>query len=292
MALAVVKKNAYRANGAAAKPQRLLVTLLGDYWKGRTDHIPSAALVRLLAEFGVGPLGARSALSRLASRGLLARSQRGRCTFYGLTERALGTFEEGARRIFAFGAEEKHWDGKWSVVAFSVAEADRDRRHVLRTRLRWLGFAPLYPGVWVSPDASLDRVSRALDQVGIASATLLRGDVLPRGARSGEPLEAWDLSGIRRHYDAFLHRFGPYRARLRTRSVVPAEALVDRTRLMDEWRRFPREDPDLPAEFLPRDWPRKQARALFLEVYDALGPMAERHVREIVRDCEPEDRHE
>jgi phenylacetic acid degradation operon negative regulatory protein len=24
-------------------PQHLRVTILGDYWKGRTDHIPSAA---------------------------------------------------------------------------------------------------------------------------------------------------------------------------------------------------------------------------------------------------------
>lgn len=265
-----------------AKPQSLLVTLLGDYWKGRTDHIPSAALVGLLAEFGIGAVGARSALSRLAARGLLVRSQRGRYTFYGLTEKALRTLDEGARRIFAFGATEKHWDGRWSVVAFSVAESDRDLRHVLRTRLRWLGFAPVYAGVWISPDGDLDAAGSALDELGVADGMLFRAEALPRGGKKTDPLSAWDLRVLRRDYERFVRRFEPYRERLRRKQVTPREALVERTRLMDAWRAFPREDPDLPAEFLPRDWPRKAARALFLEVYDGLGAMAEERVREIV----------
>ena len=116
------------------KPQRLLVTLLGDHWRGKSDHIPSTALLRLLAEFGVTEQGARSALSRLVARSLLARSRRGRRTFYGLTDRGLALLDEGAKRIFSFGVERPRWDGTWSVVAFSVAEADRDRRSDARRR--------------------------------------------------------------------------------------------------------------------------------------------------------------
>jgi phenylacetic acid degradation operon negative regulatory protein len=268
----------------AAGPQHLLVTLLGDYWKGRRDHIPSAALVRLLAEFGVGPVGARSALSRLAARGLLARSQRGRHTFYGLTERAQRVLDEGARRIFGFGAGESHWSGAWAIVAFSVAEADRDLRHALRTRLRWLGFAPLYPGLWISPRRDLESVARVLEELGIDNAALFRADAVPwRGNGSGL-LEAWDVAGLRARYERFLGRFAKERKRLAAGAITPREALVERTRLMDAWREFPREDPDLPAEFLPRDWPRRAARELFLELYDGLGAMAERRVREIVAE--------
>jgi phenylacetic acid degradation operon negative regulatory protein len=271
---------------ATAKPQRLLVTLLGDYWKGRGEHIPSSALVRLLSEFGIGPVGARSALSRLATRGLLERSQQGRHTFYGLTERAQRLLEEGAKRIFAFGAGEAHWSGAWSVVAFSVAEADRDLRHALRTRLRWLGFAPLYPGLWVSPRRDIESVARALDELGVESATLFRADAVPwRGNGSG-PLEAWDLTGLRARYERFVRRFAKERTRLARGKITAREALVERTRLMDAWREFPRDDPDLPAEFLPRDWPRRAARELFLELYDGLGAMAERRVREIVAETE------
>lgn len=268
----------------AAKPQRLLVTLLGDYWKGRSDHIPSAALVHLLAEFGISAVGVRSALSRLAARGLLVRSQRGRRTFYGLTEKAQRVLDEGARRIFGFGAGETHWSGAWSVVAFSVAEADRDLRHALRTRLRWLRFAPLYPGLWVSPRRDLEPVARALDELGVESATLFRADTVPWRRNGAGPLEAWDVAGLSRRYERFIRRFARERGRLARGTITPREALVERTRLMDAWREFPREDPDLPAEFLPRDWPRRPARKIFLELYDGLGAMAERRVKEIVAE--------
>ena len=33
---------------------------------------------------------------------------------------------------------------------------------------------------------------------------------------------------------------------------------------------------------MPLDWPQRRARELFVEVYDSLGPAAERRVRELV----------
>src|SRR5690349_22584660 len=71
-----------------AQPQHLIVTLFGDYWLERPEHLPSAGLVALAGEFGVSATSARAALSRLARRGLLTSSKSGRNTFYGLTGRA------------------------------------------------------------------------------------------------------------------------------------------------------------------------------------------------------------
>ena len=57
------------------RPPRLLLTLLGDYWWRRTEPLPSAALVALLAEFGVSDSAARAALSRLTRNQLLVTSK-------------------------------------------------------------------------------------------------------------------------------------------------------------------------------------------------------------------------
>ena len=265
------------------KPQRLLVTLLGDYWRGKPEHIPSTALLRLLAEFGVSAQGARSALSRLVRRGLLARSRRGRRTSYGLTDAGLALLDEGAKRIFRFGVEQARWDGTWSLVAFSVAEADRRRRHLLRTRLRWLGFGPLYPGLWISPHPHLEEAAKALGDLGIQNMTVFKGIVPSWGSKPGDFQEAWDLDSLRGSYVAYVDRFRPARARMRTGRISAREALVLRTQVMNEWRRFPREDPDLPDAFLPVDWPRREARALFAELFRGLGPAAEKHVALIVK---------
>jgi phenylacetic acid degradation operon negative regulatory protein len=272
---------------AGSQPQHLLITLLGDYWFLRSEHIPSAALVELLGEFGISPVGARAALSRLARRGLLVSSKQGRNTFYGLSERAAAVLEEGAHHIFEFASHEPRWDGRWTFVAFSVPEERRHVRPLLRTRLRWLGFAPLYDGLWVSPHPPPPALTDALAELDVASFTVVVGEAIPH-AGAVDPISAWNLDGLRADYDAFVARFAPLRTRVRSGAVTLAEGLVARTEIMDSWRNMPSLEPELPVELLPQGWPRGDARALFIEVYDALGPVAEARVREILQRFAPE----
>ncbi len=139
--------SALRPGGVAQRPPRLLLTLLGDYWWRRTESLPSAALVALLAEFGVSDSAARAALSRLTRNQLLVTSKSGRRTVVRLSARAAEILDEGGRHIFSFGRTVEPWDGMWSLVAFSIPEHNRAARDALRKQLRWLGFAPLYDGL-------------------------------------------------------------------------------------------------------------------------------------------------
>jgi phenylacetic acid degradation operon negative regulatory protein len=272
-----------------AQPQRLLVTLLGDYWRSKNAPIPSAALVALLSEFGIGHDGARSALSRLARRGMLACVRQGRRTAYELTERALAYLDDGARVIFGFGPCGPPWDEMWSLIAFSVAERERSSRHQLRSRLRWLTFAPLYDGLWISPHDRLTDAAALVEELGLDQVTLFRARhvTVPgtsgRGLRTGVDVRrVWQLDDLRTHYERFVEQFGPLRQRVRDGQVTASAALIARTEVMNAWRHFPREDPDLPAEFMPADWPRPAAHELFHDIYDGLGPMAEVRVAQVV----------
>src|SRR5438046_3326599 len=136
---------------AAQRPPRLLLTLLGDYWWQRTEPLPSAAIVALLAEFGVSDSAARAALSRLTRNGLLVTSKTGRRTFSRLSSRAAAILDDGARRIFSFGAASQPWDGMWSLVAFSIPEDNQAARGGLRKQLLLRGCAPLVCDSVVSP---------------------------------------------------------------------------------------------------------------------------------------------
>ncbi|HEY5034910.1 MAG TPA: PaaX family transcriptional regulator C-terminal domain-containing protein [Candidatus Dormibacteraeota bacterium] len=271
-------------NNARTRPQRLLVTILGDYWRGRQEPIPSATLVAVLGEFGVSSAGARAALSRLTSRQLLTRSRLGRRTYYHLTDRALRQIDSGATRILSFGAAVPEWDGRWSVVAFSVSESDRRLRHLMRNSLRFMGFAPLYDALWISPSADLHSVADLFCDLGVKRFTLLRAEILPIAMPNLEVV--WDLDSVRDSYQAFIERFKPICERLARGRVQPAEALVHRTFVMDAWRAFPRQDPDLPHPFLPPDWPRARSRQIFLDVYDGLGPLARTRVNELLAASE------
>jgi DNA-binding transcriptional regulator PaaX/predicted TIM-barrel fold metal-dependent hydrolase len=274
----------------AQRPPRLLLTLLGDYWWQRTDPLPSAAIVALLAEFGISDSAARAALSRLTRNGLLVTSRSGRRTFVQLSTRAAGILDDGARRIFSFGASATPWDGMWSLVAFSIPEDNRAARDELRKALRWLGFAPLYDGLWVAPRNHAAEVMARLKDLGITTATAFRATAFPGtgGGASDIPARAWDLDGLRARYEEFTAFAGLLRDQTAAGEISPMDALVARTRVMNSWRAFPAMDPDLPDELLPPAWPRAAARELFISCYDLLGPLAARRVRQIIARYSPE----
>ena len=268
-------------------PQRLLITLLSYYWFGRNEHLPSAALVDLLAEFGISEPSARAALNRLSKRGLLVSSKRGRNTYYGLNARSAPLVEEAMKRTVAFGDQEaKHWDGAWTIVAFSVPETQRQLRHSLRTNLRWLGFAALYDGLWCSPWDERDAALAMLSDLGVDSATVMRAEIDPRGTM--QALSAWDLEAVKQRYLEFEEEFSPMLDDVRRGALTASQALVARTKVMDAWRKFPGIEPDLPAELLPDDWPRDRMRKLFLELYYSLAPVATARCQQIVARHSPE----
>jgi phenylacetic acid degradation operon negative regulatory protein len=270
------------------KPSRLLLTLLGDYWWRRSEQLPSAALVALLAEFGVSDAAARATLSRLVQHNLLVTSKRGRQTFYGQSDRAARILDEGVRRIFSFGLQARPWDGIWSMVAFSIPEENRQLRYILRDRLRWLGFSPLYDGLWVSPYDRLSEAAYQLAELSITTVTMLRARITADTPAAGSPQRAWDLDALREHYQQFIINMQQLKTHLKRKLVTPEEALIIRTQAMDIWRGFPAMDPDLPDELLPADWPRKSARQLFITTYDELGPLAQSRVQHIIARYAPD----
>jgi phenylacetic acid degradation operon negative regulatory protein len=269
------------------RPPRLLLTLLGDYWWVRKEPLPSAALVALLTEFGVSDTAARASLGRLVRHDLLITSKQGRQTFYRLSERGVQVLNGGAYRIFSFG-QSQPWDGFWSLVAFSIPEEQRQLRYVLRDRLRWLGFAPLYDGLWISPRDSLSEATSQLAEFSIYATTMFRAQVVGGTSEADLLQQAWDLDALRAHYQQFIDVVQPLSVRMKNGMSSPEEALKMRTSIMGRWQRFPTMDPGLPDELLPPDWPRTNARQLFIEMYDELGPLALRRVQQIIARYAPD----
>lgn len=270
---------------AGAHPQHLLATLFGDYDFAERRPVPSAAIVRLLAEFGISAVSARNTLSRLAKRGLILPVRDGRRMSYRMADEAKEIHDRRLRHFLTFGAAPVPDTGEWTVVVFSLPEPQRDLRRVLRTRLQENGMASLFDGVWIAPGDRREPAARVLAELATGSAASLmvvRFDTASFAGR--DPLSAFDLDGLRSGYDAFVARYSPLLGRVRGGAVGLAEALVARTEIMDAWRVFPDADPGLPAALLPDDWPLGAARELFLEIYDALGPLAELRLRSLLKE--------
>ncbi|KAA9149988.1 PaaX family transcriptional regulator [Microbacterium lushaniae] len=262
-------------------PQHLLITLLGDYWFARDELLPSAALVDLLAEFGANENASRQAMRRLTQRGLLAQGKQGRATYYGIPGEIVANQRLRLARAVTFGADFTDWDGQWTLVSFSIPEADRDVRRLLRNGLKNMAFGDLQDGVWISPhDRRADAVA-LLDELRVGAGHVMRATWGLREGDRAAITDAFELDALAGEYRAFLAEYAP-RLAWAAGDTDPREALLLRTKLTNDWLAFRLSDPELPADLLPEDWPRSRARALFLELYDRLGPKAAAHVRHLI----------
>lgn len=266
-----------RGAGAAG---RLIVTLLGDYWYGNSVFIASSALVDLATEFGMSEAAARAALSRLSRDGGLERTRSGRTTAYRLSPSRVDAARRAGRELMRFAASPIAWDGQWTCVVVSAPGAG-GRRRAVRRRLRRLGLGALSDEVWITPRPLLGPIRRAVAGLEDGEVAVFRATAVevPHGA---DLTAAWDVAGLRAGYDALTAVLEPMQHRIDEGSMGAAEALLARTDLLDRWRDLVSADPRLPDELLPGDWPRDAVRSAFVRAYDALGPLAELRVRQLV----------
>ncbi|MFC8128081.1 PaaX family transcriptional regulator C-terminal domain-containing protein [Streptomyces sp. NPDC057302] len=246
-------------------PRSLIVTFYGAYGRAAPGPVPVADLVRLLAPVGVDAPSVRSSVSRLKRRGLLvpARTAAG-AAGYALSPDARQLLEDGDRRIYAAPPAARQGGG-WVLAVFSVPESERQKRHVLRSRLAGLGFGTAAPGVWIAPAHLYEETRHTLERLQLSSyVDLFRGEHLGFAATADAVARWWDLTSIAKEHEAFLDRHEPVLRSWQGRGDTPPdEAYRDYLLALDSWRRLPYADPGLPGELLPPGWPGDRSAEVF-----------------------------
>jgi phenylacetic acid degradation operon negative regulatory protein len=264
------------------QPRQLIVTVYGLYARAAQGWLPVAGLVRLLGELGVGPQAVRSSVSRLKRRDTLRSLRLDGSAGYALSPSMLEVLREGDRRIFEHQPA-RLADG-WVQVVFTVPEAQREKRHELRSLLARLGFGPVTPGVWTAPGTLADEVAGALERQGLGRyVDLFRGEHLGYVPLAERVREWWDLPGIETRYAEFLAAHRSLAGRVARRPPSGGEAFAAYVRMLTAWRRLRYLDPGLPLELLPAGWKGVAAAEVFERLHTTLGPAAEAHVREVIR---------
>jgi phenylacetic acid degradation operon negative regulatory protein len=269
---------------AEAQPRHLIVTVYGLYARAAHDWLPIAAVVRLMQDLGVGSPAVRSSISRLKRRDTLRSLRLDGTAGYALSPSMLEVLREGDRRIFEHRSAGIA-DG-WVQVVFSVPEAQRDKRHELRTRLGGLGFGAAAPGVWLAPGTLADEVYAALERQGLAGyVDIFRGEHLGYAPLADRVRDWWDLGGIEARYAQFVAAHGPMARRLPRHPPSGGEAFATYVRMLTVWRRLRYLDPGLPLELLPARWTGVPAAELFEQLDAALRPVAQQHAGAIIRSA-------
>ncbi|MFF3450038.1 PaaX family transcriptional regulator C-terminal domain-containing protein [Streptomyces sp. NPDC002667] len=251
-------------------PRSLIVTFYGAYGRFAPGPVPVAELIRLLAAVGVDAPSVRSSVSRLKRRGLLepARTAAGSAG-YALSPDARQLLDDGDRRVYATAQPE---DGGWVLAVFSVPESERQKRHVLRSRLAGLGFGTAAPGVWIAPARLYEETRHTLERLRLDGyVELFRGEHLGYAATADAVARWWDLTSIAKEHEAFLGRHEPVLRTWEERTETsPEEAYRDYLLALDSWRHLPYTDPGLPAALLPDDWPGARSAAVFRALHERL----------------------
>jgi phenylacetic acid degradation operon negative regulatory protein len=259
-----------RRGGASWNARALLLTVLGEFVLPDGGTVWTSTLLEAMGALGVEDKAVRQALARSAAADLVVSERVGRQARWRLTPSAEELLASGAERIYRFGSSVPAWDGRWLLVLVRVPEGDRHLRHRLRSRLGWLGFAPLTAGVWVSPWVEREPEALAtLHRLGLGDGAYSfraeRGDL---GDLEGQAATVWRLDDVETRYEAFIDH---------TRRVDPGvgcSAFAAVVALVHQWRSFPASDPGLPAPLLPEPWRGREAAELFTDRRTAWSPGA------------------
>ena len=99
------------------------------------------------------------------------------------------------------------------LATFSVPEAERARRHTLRSRLSWLGFGNVAPGVWMAPAHLTDETTEVLARLGLLHyVDLFAARPVAVGRPAGRGRAVVDLDQIQDSYAAYVRRWRPVAA--------------------------------------------------------------------------------
>lgn len=271
-----------RSLAVPGQSSMLIMDVCGAYMRPLGGWFAIAKLVQLMEELDVDEAASRSALLRMRRKDLLEGEVRRGTHGVRLTASAMTALAESDQRIFGHPAPARLADG-WALVSISVPEAERAKRHLLRSRLSWLGFGNLSNGLWLAPRRAMEGVRRAVAELGFERYVLLF-EAHYEGFVELEALvrDAWDLEELAKLYADFIHWCEPVAQRADgPAGARGAAAFADYTRTLYHWRKFPYLDPGLPAELLPADWPGHRAAELFFAVRARFEGAALEHVRRV-----------
>jgi len=254
-----------------AQTQNLILRIVAQ-----RGEISSGELLEVAQKLRRSSDAIRAAANRLARAGLLTKTGRGRGNLrYSVGPRGQALIELFIAKTLRWHVAlegQSAWDGNWLVVTFSIPEGQRSKRDAFRTRLTEMGFGLLSSSVWISPFDQETEITTLVKELGLAGqVALLRCQRawMPGVEGIGElASRVWGLEPLAAHYGDFNSRA---EALLESLDQVGQEKEVDAEALfvgaMDLQQELLdivlAEDPCLPAELLPPDWPSQRTHELF-----------------------------
>lgn len=252
---------------------------------GTDAAIRGPALVATLGVLGMSEPTARWTILRMRQGGRIDSRRRGRVVEYTLTAASRDLLADVAGRLTG---RTPSWDGRFRGLLFSVPERHRAYRDSLRGLAMYHGFGSLRPGLLITPDASRFSRIEAILALAPKESRMLRVELEFAGADARTAAaEAWPLDLLARADAKDADRMRRAAARLTRSRPRGAAALRSLWNEIVPFSERLAQDPDLPREVLPAQWPRDAALQSNNEVIAAVGGEAAAYLSQTLKDQKP-----
>lgn len=242
--------------------------------------LPGPVLIGMLGALGTQESAARNALTVMCTRGMVVAERHGRYGVYCLASGSLARY-----RQIEGTAPEPSWTGRFHALVYDVPERHRAYRDRLRYVADAAGYGLLRPGVLISPEDRLDRLTRVLGEhpagcsfypVGMETSDLTQARRMTR--------DAWDPEALAAQYRDARERLAHVDA------ATPASWRDGLSRWYDLYTRlltFQMADPGLACELLPAPWPRTDLTEAMTQLNRHWAPLLQRWLRDVASTWDP-----
>ncbi len=236
---------------------------------GLGEPVAGPVLIRLLADLGISGSAARSLLLRMRREGWVTSERKGRQAHYQLAP-VIGAAQ--ARLERQLRGERPEWNGSFSGVLYTVPERHRPFRDRLRRSAQVLGYVTLRPGLFIATTDRYEELTALLPSWPAGSQVLrARLTLSPEDSRS-IVAQLWDLDALAARYRVVLADAERRTSRAERHPPAHAAAFREFAAATLPLYETSAEDPDLPAELLPADWPGQQIGPALNRAFRTFGP--------------------
>ncbi len=255
----------------------MLLTMLGEFVLPGGEPVWTASMLYALSGMGIAEQAARQAIARAADAGWIESEKFGREVRWRMAPVGTALIADITRRVRSLSNIPPHWDGTGLILAVTIAKENRTVRKRLYSALSWAGWGNPSPGLWINPHLDREQETReVIERLGLGDSTIsFVGHASQIGIDSREMVaRGWKLDEVAARYAELLASFedrNPERG---------DDVLFTHLAMVDQWRKFPYLDPQLPHDVLP-DWIGRRAAATFLTLRHRWAPAAHDRWREI-----------
>ncbi len=236
---------------------------------GPGQPLDGPVLMRLLADLGLSGPAARSLLLRMRREGWLSSQRVGRQARYRL-DPVLDAAQ--ARLEGQLRGNRPKWRGSFNGVLYSIPEHHRAFRDRLRRSAQLMGYVTLRPGLVVATTDRFDELTSLIPAQPAGSQVLRMALTLSPEDSRRVAADLWDLDGLAARYRAAAADAQARTTRAERRPPQGPVAFRAFAAATLPIYQVGAQDPDLPAELLPPDWPGQQLAPTLERAFRVFGP--------------------